>query len=324
MAILSNPKPLDGLLEVTDWSKAQEHTNFVLLRPKNGSGWEIGQPTVRGESKKTYSSLRFVAKRGPIEVRLKQTLNDWWVPVANDVNLRRVQSHAAIGEEVAMVGTDYHRRPGACAQVLGTTVEAYAQSGEPTGQDWTDLYASLEAAVPTTVPELRKTSFAQRNYWMRWGRDTGPWDSHEYTRPKWMKPDAESFAKAEWASTPDRWAPMPGAPDSVAVLQAKGRRETQVLFRAPMTLNHSSWLRVSEPADSEGPVGRRDPRYPQKWSTTTVEGKTVEYGTLDPAVGTWFFAWREGERALELHVRAKVGLDAKKAFDVARPVVRAP
>lgn len=273
----------------------------------------MSTPSIRGESPRHYSSLRLVAQKAGVKIRLKETLNDWWVPVGNDVNLRRVQGHVLIGDEVAHTGRDYHGKPGACAQILGTTIEAYAQDGTPTPATWADLYSSLEAADPKAIAEARKTTFAERNYWGRWEREMGPWDSHEFTRPGWMRPDPDTFEKVAWASTPDRWAPMPGAPDSIASLERDGRREIQVLFRQPMTLNYKSWLRIVEPPDEQGPVGGRDPRYPQRWETTTVKGRTVRWAALQPSVGTWFFAWDEVGRSFELHLRAAKGLDQARA-----------
>lgn len=285
------------------------------------SGWTVEEPTLRGESARHYASLRLLATKDDWTIRLKQSFNDWWVPVANDVNLRRVEDHVVLGEEIVDVGKDYHGRPGACAQILGTTAEAYVVRGVDGPPPWADVYGALEAAVPSAASEARRTSFAERSYWMRWARDTGPWDSHEFTRPRWMRPDPDTIAQVAWASTPDRWAPMPGAPDSVATLQTRRLREMQVLFRQPMTLNYTSWLRITEPQDAEGPVGRRDPRYPQKWDETDVRGRRVQSAAMRPAVGMWFFAWSEGDRSLELQIRAGRGWDRARAVKALEAVL---
>ncbi|MBI2077128.1 MAG: hypothetical protein HYT80_01980 [Euryarchaeota archaeon] len=229
------------------------------------------------------------------------------------MNLRRVVGHVLVGDEAVLLGKDYHGKPGACGQVLGTTVEAYAE-GSPKEQDWIDLYASLEAAVPEAVAESRRLSFAERNYWERWNRDVGPWDSHEFTAPHWMRPDPASFDKVAWGSSPDAWAPMPGAPDSIASLIKNSRQEMQVLFRQPMTLNYTSWRRVVEPSEPEGPVAPRDTRYPKLSKARPVAGREVRYAALQDAVGPWFFAWEEKGRQEELHLRAKRGLDEKVAL----------
>ena len=234
--------------------------------------------------------------------------------MSNDVNLRRVTGHVLVGDEAVLLGKDYHGKPGACGQILGTTVEAYATDGTPTPDDWRDLFASLEVAVPATVAESRKLSFAERNYWMRWNRDTGPWDSHEFTAPHWMRPNPDSFAKVAWGSAPDAWAPMPGAPDSIASLIKNSRQEMQVLFRQPMTLNYTSWRRIVEPAEPEGPVAPRDPRYPTLAKKASIGGCDVSYAALQDGVGPWFFAWQEKGRQEELHFRAKRGLDEKAAL----------
>lgn len=299
-----------------DWAQAQDHANFVLLRPSPASSWKTEEATLRGESADHYASLRLVVSSGGLKVRLKQTLNDWWVPVANDLNLRRIEAHAWVGDEAAFLGRDYHGKPGACAQILGTTVEAYASSGAPSPQEWSHLYGGLEPAVAAAVSEARRTSFAERNYWRRWNRNTGPWDSHEFTRPAWMRPDPDTIDQVAWASTPDRWAPMPGAPDSVASLVGPKGREMQVLFRRPMTLNYTSWLRVTEPRESQGPVAPRDPRYPKLSFRTDAKGRPVSYAPLRDGVGPWFFAWQEEGRSIELHVRARKGLDEGGALKI--------
>lgn len=312
--MLAKPAPQDGIVPVTDWAQAQEHANFVLVRPKQTAGWRVSEPTLRGESKKTYSSLRLLVERAGIKFRLKQTLNDWWVPVGNDINLRRVEGHFLVGDEVVFTGKDYHGRPGACAQVHGTTVEAFVAEGMPTQNLWQGAFAQLEAAVPDALADARRTSFAERSYWMRWGRDTGPWDSHEFTRPRWMRPEPETIEKVAWSSTPDQWAPMPGAPDSVAAREGKGQREVQVLFRQPMTLNYTSWLRCTEPPEKEGPVAPRDPRYPKLGLQKEVRGRRVSFASLLPDVGPWFFAWEGKGKAWELHIRAQKGLDQDAAL----------
>ena len=287
---------------------------------KNKAGWRQRDETLRGESKEHFSTLRFVLDRAGVKFRIKQSFNDWWVPVGNDINLKKVEGHFFQGEEIVMTGKDYHGRPGACAQMWGTTVEMYLLEGMPTRNHWGDALACLEPAVPEVVAEARKVTYAERNYWNRWKREVGLWDSHEFTRPKWMRPDPETISKVAWASTPDQWAPMPGAPESIATLERKGLREMQVLFRQPMTLNYTSWLRVTEPVDPDGPVGRRVPRYPQKWDTTKVKGKDVEWATLTDN-GTWFFVWADKNRTFELHVRASKSLNDEKAMKVLSSVM---
>lgn len=312
--MLAKPVPQDGVEPITDWAKAQEHANFVLLRPKPKAGWKVYEESLRGESKSHYSSLRLVVERAGVRFRLKQSLNDWWVPVGNDINLRSVDGHFLLGEEVVFTGRDYHGRPGACAQIHGTTVESYLLEGMPTQHLWSESLAQLEAAVPDVLAEARRTSFAERSYWGRWRRDTGPWDSHEFTRPNWMRPDPETIEKVAWSSTPDQWAAMPGAPDSVASHEAKGRREMQVLFRQPMTLNYTSWLRAAAPPEKEGPVAPRDPRYPKLGLQREIRGRRVNYAALRPEVGPWFFSWEDAGRAWEMHIRAAKGLDEENAI----------
>lgn len=312
--MLAKPVPHEGVEPIIDWETAQSRANFVLLRPKPKAGWKVHEATLRGESKAHYSSLRLVVERAGIKFRLKQSLNDWWVPVGNDINLRQVDGHFLLGDEVVFTGRDYHGRPGACAQIHGTTVESYLLEGMPTQHLWSESLAQLEAAVPESLAESRKTSFAERSYWARWGRDTGPWDSHEFTRPRWMRPDPETLGKVAWSSTPDQWSPMPGAPDSVASLEARGRREMQVLFRQPMTLNYTSWLRCADPVEKEGPVAPRDPRYPKLALMKELRGRKVRFASIRPAVGPWFFAWEHGGKAWELHLRAAAGLDEASAL----------
>lgn len=279
-------------------------------------------PTLRGESQQHYASLRFIASSGRTRIRLKQSFNDWWVPVANDLNLRRIEAHVWVGDEAAFLGRDYHGKPGACAQILGTTVEAYAISGTPLHAEWARLYGALEPAVAAAVAEARRTTYAERNYWRRWNRDTGPWNSHEFTRIAWMRPDPDTIAQVAWASTPDQWAPMPGAPDSVATRAEKGAREIQVLFRQPMTLNYTSWLRVVEPPETEGPVAPRDARYPGLSRRIEIKGRNISYASLRDDAGPWFFAWGEEDRQCELHLRARKGLEESRALDALRAVLQ--
>lgn len=316
----AKPTPLDDTIDVEDWEEAQEHANFLLLRSKAKAGWRTHTETLRGESKTHYSSLRIIQERAGVKFRLKQTLNDWWVPVSNEFNLKKVEGHFFIGDEVVLTGRDYHGRPGACAQIFGTTVEMFLLEGMPTAHHWVDALAQLEPAVPEAVAEARKSTFAERSYWNRWKRDTGPWDSHEFTRPQWMRPNPDTIAKVAWASTPDQWAPMPGAPESIASLEKKGLREMQVLFRQPMTLNYTSWLRVTDPVDPEGPIGKRDPRYPQKWESSEVSKRKVEWSALCDA-GPWFFYWVEKNRSYELHLRGSKALDDEKALRILASVI---
>lgn len=318
--MLEKPTPLGETIPVDDWDAAQESANFVLLRPKPKAGWRSRDATLRGEDETHHATLRIVVDRAGVKFRIKQSFNDWWVPVSNDVNLRQVEGHFFLGDELVLKGRDYHGRPGVCAQIFGTTVEMYLLEGMPTSNHWVDALAALEPAVPDAVSAARKSTFAERHYWNRWKREVGLWDSHEFTRPTWMRPNPETIAKVAWASTPDQWAPMPGAPDSIATLERNGLKEMQVLFRQPMTLNYTSWLRVTEPVDPEGPVGRRDPRYPQKWEHTTVKGRKVEYASLQP-LGPWFFAWSENGRGFEFHVRAGKNLDQEKAMGVLAAVI---
>jgi hypothetical protein len=314
--ILARPIAHEGLIEVTDWSAAQDHANFVLLRPREGRRWTLEKPTLRGESKRHYSSLRYLLKKPGLTVRIKQSFNDWWVPVANDINLRRVEGIVPVGDEIVHTGKDYHGKPGACGQFFGTTVEAYAMEGNPSPEEWIDVYAGLEPAVPAIVAEARKVTFAERNYWMRWKRDVGPWDSHEFTKPTWMRPDPETFEKVAWASTPDVWAPMPGAPDSIATRTEGTRREMQVLFRQPMTLNYTSWLRIVDPPEPEGPIAPRDPRYPKLDRSVRIGDTDVRYAALNVEAGAWFFTWQRKGRALEFHIRAQRGQDQERALRI--------
>lgn len=315
--MLDRPTPLEGVHDVTDWRWAQDRTNFVVGTPRAGSGWRVLDPTLRGESATHHSTLRFfLVDDGGRRVRAKQSYNDWWIPTVADISFRTRGRPLVVGDSVAFLGRDYRRRDASCGHRFGTSIEFSLEAGGMAEPEWTGLWSALDAAAPEAVAEARASSFARRNYWNRWGRTLAPWDTSEIASLRWSDPTSAAMARAAWALTADRWAPVPGTIDSLGF---RGEDEAQFVFRWPMSLDASAWLRVLRDAPpSWRPLIDASEVNRPAWSRTTIEGRDIEQAAMDPGVGNWYFAWREEGRAYELHLRARPGLDRGRAEGVVR------
>lgn len=312
---LASPTPLAGVHPILDWKAAQGKTNFVIIAPKKGGEWRTAMATIRGESPLHHSTVRYVLQDADgRRLRVKQYFHDWWIPTVCDISFRKPGHPLTYGESVAYVGRDYRRNDGSCGHVWGTGVEFSLEGGRLTDEDWYRLWNSLDAIDPEAVKEARATTFAQRNYWNRWKRVDAPWDSTEISSLAWSPPTNESLAQTAWAITADAWAPVPGAIDSLGQRKGPYGQEVQAVFRWPMDLNTSAWLRVLKkppepwrPLIDSGEVNR-----PQ-WTKMKIAGVDIERAYMDPAVGNWYYAWRRDDRTYELHLRAQKGLDMRKA-----------
>lgn len=312
---LAQPVPLNGVQTVPDWAWAQARVNFAIVGPRKGSPWRIRDPTVRGESPTQHSTVRFHLEDGRgRRVRVKQYYNDWWIPTIADISFRSPGRPVVFGESVAFLGRDYRRNAASCGHRLGTATEFSLEAGELSDEEWAALWADLDALDPTVVPEARATSFAKRNYWNRWRRTHAPWDTSEISSLQWSDPTSAAMERAAWALTADRWAPVPGTIDSLGFRTGPLGEEVQMVFRWPMTLDCSAWLRAlrAPPAPWRPLIDSSEVNRP-KWERVQVNGHGVERACMDTAHGNWFYAWREGERAYELHLRARKGLGSTQA-----------
>lgn len=322
-ADLSRPVPLEGVHPTGDWAWAQARANFVLVGPRGGSAWKISETTVRGESKNHFSTLRFrAADAAGRRIRVKQNFNDWWIPTVCDISFRKPGQGLVVGDEVAFVGRDYKRHEGCCFHRWGTQVECSVEEGSLSGPDWAAFVASFDALAPEAVGLARAASFASRNYWNRWGRVEAPWDTREISRLRWEPCSTGAFERVAWATSPDQWAAMPGAPDSVGSARLDDGDEVQVVFRSAASLNCTAWLRVQrEPRDPWRPLIDQGEVNRPEWSEVSIMGRRVLRASMDPTVGNWYYVWRNGPIACELHLRARPGLDATKADAVVGPLL---
>jgi hypothetical protein len=312
---LARPVPLNGVHPVPDWPWAQARVNFAVVGPRKGSRWRIRDPTVRGESPTQHSTVRFHLEDDEgRRLRTKQYYNDWWIPTVADISFRGPGRPVAHGESVAFVGRDYRRHDASCGHRLGTATEFSVEAGTMGDADWAALWSELDALDPTVVAEARATSFAKRNYWNRWRRTHAPWDTSEISSLQWSDPTSEAMERAAWALTADRWAPVPGTIDSLGFRTGPQGEEVQMVFRWPMTLDCSAWLRVlrSPPEDWRPLLDASEVNRP-RWERVTVAGHAVERASMDPTAGNWFYAWREGALAYEFHLRARKGLGPSQA-----------
>lgn len=293
--------------------------NFVIVGPVRDPRWRVVDPTVRGESSTAFSTVRYHLEDAEgRRIRVKQNFNDWWIPTVCDISLRQPGAPLVVGDDVAYLGRDYKRHAGACFHRHGTQVEFSLEQGSMSTEEWAGLVFSFDAFVPRSVGEARASTFARRNYWNRWGRIEAPWDTREISRLRWEDCSSDAFERIAWATAPDRWAQMPGAPDSVGTARYQGLEEAQVVFRNALTLNSSAWLRVLRGAGKawRSLMDQSEVNRP-RWEPCAFGGQTVRRACMNPEVGNWYYAWQAGERSFELHLRARAGFSAIKADAVA-------
>lgn len=319
--LLASPEATDGVVHVKDWAWAQARTNFVIVGPKPGSGWLMRGQTLRGESAEHYSTVRAIVANGSgARLRMKQFLNDWWIPTVADISFRGQGTPVAYADAVAFVGRDYKRQAASCGHAWGTNVEFSVEEGDLGEEDWKQLWASLDALVPAALPAARRASFAARNYWNRWGRSNAPWDTTEISSLQWSEPTTQALEAVAWSSTPATWAPLPGAVDSIGIrAHPQWGEEMQAVFRRPMDLEYAAWLRAFRTAPKEWvPLIDESEVNRPRWEEIPAGERTVRRACMDPTVGNWMYAWRDGDRAYELHLRARRGLDGENANAVVR------
>jgi hypothetical protein len=319
--VLAAPEPLPGVHAVDDWDWAQARANFVIVGPIASGPWRIAKPSLRGESNEHHGTLRyFLEDAAGRRLRVKQYYNDWWIPTVADISFRKPGRPVVAGERVAFVGRDYRRQDASCGHRWGTNTEFSVDAGALTDEEWSALWASLDALVPAARAAARASSFAQRNYWNRFGRSRAPWDTTEIASLRWHPPTSEAMDRAAWALTADRWAPVPGVIDSLGFRDDGPQgREAQFVFRWPVDLDCSAWMRVLEaPPEPWRPlVDASEVNRPQ-WVAHEVAGVPTERAAMESSVGNWYYAWREGPKAYELHLRARKGLGPQAADAVVR------
>jgi len=312
---LAQPIPLNGVQAVTDWVWAQARVNFAIVGPPKDSPWRVRDATVRGESPTNHSSVRFFLEDAKgRRVRVKEYYNDWWIPTVSDISFRGPGRPITYEESAAFVGRDYRRNEASCGHRLGTATEFSLEAGVMGDDDWASLWGSFGALDASVVAEARATSFARRNYWNRWKRTHAPWDTSEISSLQWSDPTSPAMEKAAWALTADRWAPVPGTIDSIGFRTGPLGEEVQMVFRWPMTLDCSAWLRVLRaPPEPWKPLIDASEVNRPAWESTQVAHASVQRASMNPGVGNWYYAWREGPKAYELHLRARKGLGAAQA-----------
>lgn len=322
--VLERPLPLEGVHPVKDWPWAQARTAFVLVGPRPDSPWQVTDASLRGESAKAYSTLRYSLSDGAgRRLRVKQYFNDWWIPTIADVSLRSAGRPIVVGESVAFTGRDYRRNAGCCGHRFGTAIECSLETGELADAEWSSLWSGFDAIVPEAPRQLRASSYARRHYWNRWQRTDAPWDTTEISSLTWSDPTTEAMERAAWALTADRWAPVPGTIDSIGFRSGGPHGdEVQMVFRWPLTLDTSAWLRVlRRPTDAWRPLIDASEVNRPRWTPHEVGGVATDSASMDPTCGNWMFAWRAGSAAYELHLRARKGLTAPAADAVVRNLV---
>lgn len=329
VARLARPLPHDGPSPVKDWSWAQDRANFVLVGPGKSSGWTIRDATLRGESPQHHSTLRYFLEDGNgARLRVKQYFNDWWIPTVPDISFRKPGRPLVFGDQVAFVGRDYRRNPALCGHRFGTAIEFSVEERGANENAWVEFEAGdadhpvwtggfwndLTPLDPPAAIEARKVTYAARNYWNRWGRTAAPWDSTEICSLRWEEPNTALLHRAAWAVAADSWAAVPGTIDSLGTRTGPFGDEVQGVFRDPMTLNCSAWMRVlRRPPGPWRPLLDASEVNRPSWEKRTLGGRPLERATMDPAVGNWFYAWRQGDRTYEVHLRARAGLTGDRA-----------
>lgn len=291
----------------------------MLVGPTPGSTWHVADASLRGESAAHHSTLRYALQDGRRRIRVKQFFNDWWIPTVADISFRSAGRPLVHRHGVAFVGRDYRRHNASCGHRWGTAVELSVETGTLEDAEWTALWSELDALVPGASAAARGSTFAARNYWNRWNRTQAPWDTSEISSLAWSAPTTEAMDRAAWALTADRWAPVPGTIDSLGFRTGPQGEEVQMVFRWPLTLDTSAWLRVlrAAPLSWRSLVDASEVNRPQ-WSPIEVGGVHAERAAMDPTVGNWYYAWRQGDAAYELHLRAAQGLDAARADGIVR------
>ena len=95
--------------------EAQKYTNFVILMPTLDETYNLKNITLKKETNKQRSSIRFeIHNKGKV-LRIKQFFYDWAIPVITaDTNLIQQGKSFEIEGIVGFIGIDYKGNQAAC------------------------------------------------------------------------------------------------------------------------------------------------------------------------------------------------------------------
>ncbi|MBD8031969.1 hypothetical protein [Solibacillus merdavium] len=167
--------------------EAQKYTNFVILMPTLHETYNFKNITLKKETNKQRSSIRFeIHSKGKV-LRIKQFFYDWAIPVITaDTNLIQQGKSFEIEGIVGFIGIDYKGNQAACFCRWFTNIELSVIEGTFDEKEILIILEGLKAVDNDSIRTIGEQSFTTCSYTARYNRSKWNTDD-EVSRVAWYE-----------------------------------------------------------------------------------------------------------------------------------------
>lgn len=168
-------------------NEAQKYTNFVILMPILPESYILKNITLKKETNKQRSSIRFeIHSKGKV-LRIKQFFYDWAIPVITaDTNLIQQGKSFEIEGVVGFIGIDYKGNQAACFCKWFTSIELSVIEGTFDEKEILMILESLKAVDNDSIRTIGEQSFTSCSYTARYNKSKLDTDD-EVSRVAWYE-----------------------------------------------------------------------------------------------------------------------------------------
>lgn len=300
-------------ITIDELQEAQKHTNFVILIPKLPSTYSIDNISLRKESSKVRSSIRFEIKNKKGIIRIKQFFYDWAIPVITaDTNLINQGKSFNIDGIVGFIGIDYKGNQAACFARWFTNIELSVLKGVYEEEEILLILKMLEPVDESFIESLGKQSFSTSSFTSRFKKPK--WDKEdEVTRVSWFENDI-TFLKELMIeipiSPPHRYDDF--FLDSIGYQVHHTGTELHLLYRSQLNYTDGLWLwiapkNLSDPLPTRigNKIGKR-----QSWNIKKIScdflgvpNKDIFLCRQNSSYRGWAIHWERDKYIYHLYIR---------------------
>ncbi|MFY0545549.1 hypothetical protein [Brevibacillus sp. H7] len=313
-------------IEQMSFEDAQAFVNFVILVPAYlPEGTVLAGVTVRKETSKTRSSIRFEVIGQNRTFRVKQFFYDWSIPgIYADTNLVGQGEPFVLHGVAGFIGRDYKGNDAVAYARWFTQVEISVLTGQFSREDLLSFCNGLVPAVPAAVSNIGEkayavTSHTARFHVPRWSQDD------PINRVHWQAAD---LFDSNDSSDDVRLPPIQFQDfiwDSVGRYHQADAMEYQILLRDENNHTDCIWIWCAPkslaspfPETFGANIGKRT-----RWNIERiwVSELSVILCEQATAVPGWQLHWKTREYDYHIHIRANNRVTREHVVELAKHMI---
>lgn len=263
-------------LLIDEVQEAQKYTNFVILIPTLPESYILKNITLKKETNKQRSSIRFEIHSKGKFLRIKQFFYDWAIPVITaDTNLIRQGKSFEIEGIVGFIGIDYKGNQAASFCRWFTNIELSVIVGTFDEKEILMILQSLKAVDNDSIRTIGEQSYTSCSYTARYNKSK--WDTDdEVSRVTWYEAnDKIRIEESLKIKIPKRYNEF--FLDSIGFKENESGSEYHFLYRSQEDFTNGFWLWIA-PKELSDPlpqltghkIGAR-----QSWNIKKVSGSVL-------------------------------------------------